>query len=119
MIYSILVVSLTLTFSQSLPDFRVKLFFASLQKDSHLKPQEGEYLKDSFRVETLAPFAQSVVNSLSTLDKRATASEHGNLCYRVAFSCGLILNALAVAIIAMSNQKRRKVKANASSFVQL
>merc|ERR1711954_408189 len=35
------------------------LYFNSLQKNSNLPPQEGDYLKASFRTEVLVPFSHA------------------------------------------------------------
>ena len=100
-----------ISLSRPLPDFRIKLFYASLQKDSHLKPQKGAYLQDSFRVDTLAPFAGAVVTSLTSLDKRLTAAEYSSLCFRLAFISGLLTLALGIAIAILKRPKKvMKVK---------
>ena len=106
-----------LTLTHSFPDFRVKLFYASLQKDSHLKPQKGAYLQDSFRTDTLAPFAGAVVTSLASLDKRMTASEHQTLCYRVAFISGLLFMGLGLGVAVIKrNPQIKKAKTSSNNF---
>ena len=72
-----------------LPNFHVSLFFSSLQKDSSLPPQSGEYLKDSFRTEVLAPFATAIVDGFGKLDKRVVQLENTNLLFRILFGTGI------------------------------
>ena len=59
------------------------------KKDSSLPPQSGEYLKDSFRTEVLAPFATAIVDGFGNLDKRVVQLENTNLLFRILFGTGI------------------------------
>ena len=85
-----MVISIIIVNAKTLPNFHVSLFFSSLQKDSQLPAQTGDYLKDSFRVETLAPFANAVVDGFSEHERRINDLEYTNLLFRIMFSSGMI-----------------------------
>ena len=83
----------------TLPSFQMALYFNSLQKNSNLPPQEGDYLKDSFRTEVLVPFSHAMVTTLAKLDNKVTTIETSSLTYRVSFISTLLALALAVVTI--------------------
>ena len=87
----LVLLSILIVRTKTLPNFHVSLFFSSLQKDSQLPTQSGDYLKDSFRVETLAPFANAVVEGFTEYEKRIGHLEYTNMLFRIMFTSGKIL----------------------------
>ena len=91
-----------------LHNFQMALYFNSLQKNSNLPPQEGDYLKDSFRTEVLVPFSHAMVTTLAKLDNKVTAIETSSLTYRVSFISTLLALALAVVTILLKKSIHKR-----------
>ena len=54
-------------------NIKLAFLFQSLQKNSDLPDQNGAYLQDSFRINTIIPFTEEVIKNLHNLD---TKMEH-------------------------------------------
>ena len=92
----------------TLPNFQMALYFNSLQKNSNLPPQEGDYLKDSFCTDVLVPFSNAMVTTLAKLDNKVTAMENTTLTYRVSIVSTLIALAMAIVTVVLKKSLTKK-----------
>ena len=90
-----------------LPKFQMALYFNSLQANSNLPPQKGEYLRNSFRTEVLVPFSNAIVTAVGRLDARLASLENSSLTFRVSFCTGLV--ALGLAMVAVIIRKGKHI----------
>ena len=56
-------------------DFKLAFLFSSLQKNSKLGEQKGDYLQDSFRLNTLIPFTEEIIKSLQQIENRFNTND--------------------------------------------
>ena len=91
-----------------MPNFKMSLFFGSLQKDSNLPPQDGDYLRDSFRTSVIGPFAQAVVSTLAAHEKKMSATDHENLIFQLTIGGGLVAVMFAVMISVLKSKGARR-----------